>query len=131
METINQIHQISLNEAVSPEQFAAEVRAHLARERQDGMLSRRIQAGDQSTAPDFKRHKKPRVTGHECVLSALQAQKKLVELELNDGTVIQGFVYAYDKYTISLNLDGADAGKRRVFFKHAIMSFGSVENHNV
>lgn len=64
-------------------------------------------------------------TGHESMLNTFLRLGKSVTLELLNGQSITGRIKAYDKFTISLNLEGE--AFNRIVFKSAVISFYSEE----
>jgi sRNA-binding regulator protein Hfq len=64
---------------------------------------------------------KPRETGHETVLRAIQKDGRAIHIQLlDDATVLSGKLIARDKFTLSVECTN---GVVMVLFKHAIRCF--------
>lgn len=75
--------------------------------------------------PGFSQAKRGFVPkGHDAVLKHLQDTGALIDLYLiSTDDAVRGKIVARDRFTITLV---SETGSRRVYFKHAIESFGEV-----
>lgn len=64
-------------------------------------------------------------TGHESVINTFMRQGKTVYLRLVDGSMVFGKIKAFDRFTISLVIEGNSYPT--IYFKSAIVCFYSEE----
>lgn len=70
---------------------------------------------------------RPTHSGHESLLNHFSRAGKKVTLVLLNGKSYEGLVKAFDRYTISLEIEVDDEKQTLIFFKHAIQFFFSTE----
>lgn len=76
---------------------------------------RKIGGQDEQDRP----HPKP--VGHEMPLAAAIKNRWMMQLVFTDGAIVYGCISAFDKWTITVYLEGSD--DPITYFKHALKSF--------
>ncbi len=64
-------------------------------------------------------------TGHESVLNTFLKKGKIVTVQTLSGKSFYGKIRAFDRFTISIDIDIGGKTQPMVFFKHALESFHS------
>lgn len=70
---------------------------------------------------------RPTHSGHESLLNHFSRAGKKVIVILISGKRYEGYVKAFDRYTISLEIEVEDAKQTLIIFKHAVECFYSLE----
>ncbi|HQO30477.1 MAG TPA: hypothetical protein PKY22_13295 [Accumulibacter sp.] len=78
-----------------------------------------LQFAAKNTTDDSKSFPKP--TGHELPMAAAIKNRWMMRFELMDDTTVYGSVSAFDRWTVTVYLEGS--GHPITYFKHALKSF--------